>query len=182
MKPHKILLALVLSLPLVPFLFLSADSLTQEVTAHDLILAAPFVLEFMGYYVVYGFTHGRYRRFTMQERKLLLVLGAGFFILLAVPVIIGAAVKPDPQLPFIATMLLIWYAFGNMLWNIHQTSETSDRIGSYFARRYLIPGAIAIALTVGLLLTTSVVVNTVAAYYILKNFTSFMPTKNIRYT
>ena len=175
MPIKKLLLATVFSLPLVFLLILPHGTLDTFVTAKDIILAAPFVLEFMSFYALYEFTRNQSHA-SVHEQKLLIILVVGLFVLLGTPVFIGALAQPVPGVSAFGIVFMLLYALLNLIVNTKAVSGSRKRIRQYFARRYIWPGITALSAMLVLLLITSVELNAVALYFIVKNYVSALST------
>ncbi len=169
MQLKKLLIALLLSVPLVPLLILPTGTLDDAITGRDVLLAAPFVLEFMGFYVLYLFTKNQ-SSFTAHEQKLLLLLAGGYFAVLGIPVLITAIVQPTAGVSTWGFVLMMAYAFTSLLVNTWKVSQSHENISKYFSRRYIWPAVASLAIVLFLILTTKTELNGIALYFIIKNF------------
>jgi hypothetical protein len=167
----KIIVALLFSVPLLPFLLISEGSLHEAITSKDVVLAAPFVLEFLGFYMLHSFVEHRNKAFSNSEQKALLLLTVGIFLIGGIPVILVELFDTTPgvsKLAFLATMI---YALVHLIVNTRRTYHSSGNIEQDFSRRYIVPGALALSMCIGLSLISATTINPIVAYYVIKNFT-----------
>ncbi len=170
----KLLVATALSLLWLPLIFIPVDQLNQPLSTHDLLLAAPLILEFVGFYILHTFTQSRGEAYTKNERKYLLIMVIGFFVLLSVPVVINVLSTNESMGFKISIVLSLGYALGSIVANTKQISTSSHAIGAYFLKRFVLPVGIAIGTfwVATLIPNLALTINVLAVYYIAKNFIS----------
>ena len=171
MSLKKLILATVFSIPLLPFLIISEDSLTQPLTSNDFILAAPFVIEFMCFYFIFAFARQRSSVFNASEQKSLIVLALGLFALFALPVIYIAVSRSDIAVSNTGFLLTMVYAAVSLFVSVRKTVQSPKKVERFMHKAYTIPGIVALALFFALLNFAAVIINPVAAYFVIKNFT-----------
>jgi Na+/citrate or Na+/malate symporter len=165
----KIAAATLFSLPLVPFLLLPVGTLDGPLTIGDLLWAAPFILEFTGFYALYLFTK-RQDSFSKHEQKQLLTVAVGFFAIVGIALLITQIVTAQPSSAIVELVVMLGYALTSLVITTKKVSESSTRVKSYFAKRYLWPGIAAISLMFTLIILANVELNAVTCYFIFKNY------------
>lgn len=170
-KYRNTLFAFLLSLPLLPSLFVEKETLNQAINSDQVLLAAPVALEFLSFYFLYAFVKDRNSIHSASEKKALWVLVVGIFLIIGIPVLITAAASGLDRKLQIAFVTGFVYAFISLIINSKRIIDSSDKVTGYFRRRYILPGFASIVVTVVLALISPFTVNAVIAYYIFKNFT-----------
>lgn len=166
---RKMAIATLASLPIAFFLVAPKGTLNSFITAKDVIVAAPFVLEFLCFYFLYAFTknHGK---FTKYEQQLLLLLAIGPFVLLGTPVFIPQLLRPTTNVSALWLAVMLAYALASLILNTVQISKSSKHISDYVFRRYLFPAVVSVAIVLIIYSSTSIELHMVAVYFIAKNY------------
>lgn len=165
----RFFIATLVSIPLVTILVLPPGTLNEYITVNDMSLAAPFVIEFMSFYFLYAFVKNK-SKMSEKERKLLIVLVSGIFILFSIPVIIAQIVNPIPGIPQYSIFTLLLYAYVSLILNTRAISESSEVVEKYFMGRYITPGLTSLIVMFIVAISTSVELNAVVLYLVIKNY------------
>ncbi len=164
-------IATILSVPLIPLLILESESLSAAVSPKDMLLAVPLVIEFFIIYMISTFLNGK-REFTKKEREALLVLAIGSFALFVIPVIVLQLFEPVRGVSTVGLLVLLLYAFINIMRSIHQIISGKQHIDRIFTRNYLYPISASVLLMIIGLIFNVFELNAIALYFIFKNFLS----------
>jgi hypothetical protein len=170
MQTHlrRIIVAALLSIPLLPLIVIPTKS-ADYFTAKDVLLIAPFMLEFWVFYSLYKFSQQQ-ATYSKYEQKLLLLLSSGLFILLGVPIVITVLAQPVPGVATVGFVLMMLYSYGNLVFSTQKIAHSRKEIGAYFNRHFVWPAVGAVVLMAVTAISTSVIFNLSALYFIFKNF------------